>query len=120
MKECFPGQVKLQQSSVAVVGAGGLGCPALQYLAAAGVGKYSMSRRGNIEQAFLGHIAIIDHDTVELSNLQRQILHEEQSIGKHKAFSAAAAVQRWIAVHSPTFLIASIITGSTLGCGSLQ
>ncbi|KAF8134850.1 hypothetical protein EV363DRAFT_1321835, partial [Boletus edulis] len=59
------GQIKLQRASVAVVGAGGLGCPALQYLAAAGVGR----------------IAIIDHDTVELSNIQRQVLHNEETIG---------------------------------------
>ncbi|KAL4066793.1 hypothetical protein J3A83DRAFT_4098152 [Scleroderma citrinum] len=72
------GQIKLQHSSVAVVGAGGLGCPALQYLAAAGV----------------GHIGIIDHDTVELSNLQRQILHYEHAIGIKKASSAAAAIQK--------------------------
>ncbi|KAG6334117.1 hypothetical protein ID866_4979 [Astraeus odoratus] len=72
------GQVKLQKSSVVVVGAGGLGCPALQYLAAAGVGR----------------LGIIDYDTVELSNLQRQILHHEQMIGKPKVFSAAAAVRK--------------------------
>ncbi|KAI6025025.1 hypothetical protein PISMIDRAFT_557492 [Pisolithus microcarpus 441] len=72
------GQVKLQRSSVVVVGAGGLGCPALQYLAAAGVGR----------------IGIIDHDKVELSNLQRQILHSEQTIGQQKARSAAEAIQR--------------------------
>ncbi|KAF8638178.1 hypothetical protein AX17_002376 [Amanita inopinata Kibby_2008] len=69
----LPGQLKLRQASVAVVGAGGLGCPALQYLAAAGVGR----------------ITIIDHDVVELSNLQRQILHSETTIGWNKAKSAA-------------------------------
>ncbi|KAH9941356.1 hypothetical protein B0H21DRAFT_553126 [Amylocystis lapponica] len=74
----LPGQLKLQQASVVVVGAGGLGCPALQYLAAAGVGR----------------IGIIDHDVVELSNLQRQVLHTEDRIGMHKVFSAAAAVQQ--------------------------
>ncbi|KAI6042455.1 hypothetical protein EDC04DRAFT_2891839 [Pisolithus marmoratus] len=72
------GQIKLKRSSVVVVGAGGLGCPALQYLAAAGV----------------GHIGIIDHDTVELSNLQRQVLHSEETIGKQKAHSAAEAIRR--------------------------
>ncbi|KAK2463486.1 hypothetical protein APHAL10511_004572 [Amanita phalloides] len=72
----LPGQLKLQQSAVAVVGAGGLGCPALQYLAAAGIGR----------------IAIIDHDIVELSNLQRQILHSERTIGWNKAKSAAQAL----------------------------
>ncbi|KAJ3572552.1 hypothetical protein NP233_g3000 [Leucocoprinus birnbaumii] len=73
------GQVKLKQSSVVVVGAGGLGCPALQYLAAAGVGT----------------IGIIDDDIVELSNLQRQILHAESSLGIPKAESAADSAKRW-------------------------
>ncbi|KAF9473750.1 hypothetical protein BDN70DRAFT_885579 [Pholiota conissans] len=72
------GQLKLRASSVAVVGAGGLGCPALQYLGAAGVGR----------------LAIIDHDRVELSNLQRQILHNEETIGMYKAESAAQALRR--------------------------
>ncbi|PFH53208.1 hypothetical protein AMATHDRAFT_73726 [Amanita thiersii Skay4041] len=70
------GQLKLQGASIAVVGAGGLGCPALQYLAAAGVGR----------------LAIIDHDIVELSNLQRQILHNEDRLGWNKAKSAARAL----------------------------
>lgn len=69
-------QLKLQNSSVVVIGAGGLGCPALQYLAAAGVGR----------------LGIIDHDTVELSNLQRQILHTDKTIGSPKAVSAARAI----------------------------
>ncbi|KAI0797876.1 hypothetical protein C8Q75DRAFT_709560 [Abortiporus biennis] len=72
------GQLKLQKASVAVVGAGGLGCPALQYLAAAGVGK----------------LGIIDHDVVELSNLQRQILHTQERIGIPKAVSAAEAIKQ--------------------------
>ncbi|KAI0723680.1 hypothetical protein C8Q72DRAFT_858318 [Fomitopsis betulina] len=74
----LPGQVNLRNASVAVVGAGGLGCPALQYLAAAGVGK----------------IAIIDHDTVETSNLHRQVLHTEAQLGNPKALSAADAIRR--------------------------
>ncbi|TFY52214.1 hypothetical protein EVG20_g10652 [Dentipellis fragilis] len=73
----LPGQLKLQKASVVVVGAGGLGCPALQYLAAAGVGR----------------IGIIDHDVVELSNLQRQILHNESRLGMPKAQSAATALK---------------------------
>ncbi|KAI0249855.1 hypothetical protein BJV78DRAFT_1275994 [Lactifluus subvellereus] len=73
----LPGQLKLQQAAVVVVGAGGLGCPALQYLAAAGVGK----------------IGIIDHDVVELSNLQRQTLHTESRLGRPKAESAASALK---------------------------
>ncbi|KZV77218.1 hypothetical protein PENSPDRAFT_679416 [Peniophora sp. CONT] len=72
------GQIKLQDASVLVVGAGGLGCPALQYLAAAGVGK----------------LTIIDHDVVDLSNLQRQVLHTEQRVGTNKAESAATALRQ--------------------------
>ena len=70
-------QLKLKSASVLVVGAGGLGCPALHYLSAAGV----------------GHIGIMDHDVVELSNLQRQILHSDPKIGWNKARSAEAAVR---------------------------
>lgn len=72
------GQTKLKNSSVLVVGAGGLGCPVLMYLAAGGVGK----------------IGIIDGDLVELSNLHRQIIHDEASIGFLKALSAKAGVER--------------------------
>ena len=66
------GQVALQESSVLCVGAGGLGCPALMYLAAAGVGR----------------LGIVDDDRVALSNLQRQILHNETSLGILKTHSA--------------------------------
>ncbi|MCC6371744.1 MAG: HesA/MoeB/ThiF family protein [Bacteroidia bacterium] len=69
-------QEKLLKSSVLVIGAGGLGCPALQYLAAAGVGR----------------IGIADGDVVELSNLQRQILYNESDIGKNKATCAAEKI----------------------------
>jgi len=62
-------QLKLKQASILVVGAGGLGCPALLYLAAAGVGK----------------IGVMDFDKVALHNLQRQILFTEVDIGKPKA-----------------------------------
>ncbi|KAF5367194.1 hypothetical protein D9758_004067 [Tetrapyrgos nigripes] len=74
----FRSQLKLKRASVIVVGAGGLGCPALQYLAASGIGK----------------IGIIDHDVVELSNLQRQVLHNEQTLDMPKAQSAALALKR--------------------------
>lgn len=67
------GQEKINAARVAVVGAGGLGCPVLQYLAAAGV----------------GHIGIFDGDTVSLSNLQRQILFRPADVGKPKALVAA-------------------------------
>jgi adenylyltransferase/sulfurtransferase len=66
-------QEKLFQSKVLVVGAGGLGCPALQYLSAAGVGT----------------IGIVDFDVVELTNLQRQTLYSVEDIGKSKAPTAA-------------------------------
>lgn len=69
----FVGQEKLQQSHVAVIGVGGLGCAAAQYLAAAGIGK----------------LTLVDFDAVELSNLQRQVLHQTADIGINKAESAA-------------------------------
>lgn len=66
------GQAKLKNASVLVVGAGGLGCPALQYLTAAGV----------------GHIGITDFDDVDQTNLQRQILFDVMQVGKNKALAA--------------------------------
>lgn len=72
------GQQRLSAASVLVIGAGGLGCPALQYLAAAGVGT----------------IGIIDGDTVSLSNLHRQVLFTIDDIGKNKAVTAAVHLRR--------------------------
>ena len=72
------GQEKLLRSHVLVIGAGGLGSAAAPYLAAAGV----------------GHITLIDHDTVELTNLQRQIMHAESSIAKSKVASGKEFLQR--------------------------
>lgn len=72
-----PGQVKLKQARVLVIGAGGLGSPALLYLAAAGVGE----------------IGVVDDDQVALSNLQRQVLHRTADIGLAKTTSAATAMQ---------------------------
>ena len=66
------GQDKLFNSKVMVVGAGGLGCPVLQYLTAAGVGT----------------IGIVDFDVVEESNLQRQVLYGTSSLGMNKAVAA--------------------------------
>lgn len=68
------GQRALKDAKVLVVGAGGLGAPALQYLAAAGVGT----------------IGVIDDDTVENANLQRQVIHKDAAIGTAKVFSAQA------------------------------
>lgn len=72
-----PGQKQLKEARVLVVGAGGLGSPALLYLAAAGVGT----------------IGVIDDDQVENSNLQRQVIHTDASIGMPKVFSAEAAMK---------------------------
>jgi molybdopterin-synthase adenylyltransferase len=73
-----PGQAKLKAARVLVIGAGGLGSPLIQYLAAAGVGT----------------IGVVDDDVVSQSNLQRQVLHGTQDIGKAKTESAGEAVQR--------------------------
>lgn len=73
----FEGQEALKQSSILVLGAGGLGCAASQYLATAGVGK----------------LTLIDDDVVELSNLQRQVLHTDADIGKKKVESAADSLK---------------------------
>ena len=97
------GQVKLAQASVLVVGAGGLGCPALQYLAAAGVGEYQSRREVSAGDSVyfltLGTLGIIDHDTVEVSNLQRQILHTESRVGMPKVLSAAEAIKQYVWFH---------------------
>ncbi len=69
-------QNKLQQAKILVIGAGGLGCPALQYLAAAGVGT----------------IGIVDYDAVDYSNLHRQTLYSASDVGKLKAETAAKKI----------------------------
>ena len=71
-----PGQQALKEASVLVIGAGGLGAPALMYLAAAGVGQ----------------LGVVDDDDVTLSNLQRQIIHTTPDIGRRKADTAAERV----------------------------
>jgi adenylyltransferase/sulfurtransferase len=71
------GQAKLRQARVLVVGAGGLGSPLALYLAAAGVGT----------------IGLIDHDTLELSNLQRQVAHTTDRVGQPKVESMAATLR---------------------------
>lgn len=72
-----PGQKKLKQAKVLVIGAGGLGSPALLYLAAAGVGT----------------IGVVDDDAVDNSNLQRQVIHSDASIGIPKVHSAAEVMR---------------------------
>lgn len=72
------GQYKINAARVLVVGAGGLGCPVLQYLAAAGVGT----------------IGIVDFDTIDISNLQRQILFHTSSVGRNKAIVAKEILLR--------------------------
>lgn len=72
------GQQKLKRARVLVIGAGGLGAPILAYLAAAGVGT----------------IGIVDDDTVSLSNLQRQVIHDSGALGLPKVESARAAIGR--------------------------
>ena len=73
-----PGQQKLKAARVLVVGAGGLGAPVLQYLAAAGIGT----------------LGLVDDDTVSLSNLQRQVIHDTDSVGQAKVESAKASLAR--------------------------
>jgi molybdopterin/thiamine biosynthesis adenylyltransferase len=73
-----PGQQKLKRARVLVIGAGGLGAPVLQYLAAAGIGT----------------LGIVDDDHVSLSNLQRQVIHATDAVGTAKGESAAEAIGR--------------------------
>ncbi len=72
-----PGQAALKAARVLVIGAGGLGAPVLMYLAAAGVGT----------------LGVVDHDTVSLSNLQRQIVHATPDVGRPKVESAAERIK---------------------------
>lgn len=72
------GQARLLESHVLLIGAGGIGSPAIQYLAAAGVGT----------------ISVVDDDAISLSNLQRQVLYSETQVGEAKVEAAAAAVHR--------------------------
>ncbi|HZS67293.1 MAG TPA: HesA/MoeB/ThiF family protein, partial [Burkholderiales bacterium] len=71
------GQEKLRAAKALVIGAGGLGCPASLYLAAAGIGRLTLA----------------DSDKVDLTNLQRQILYRTESVGAQKAFAARSALR---------------------------
>lgn len=72
------GQLKLKNARVLIVGLGGLGCPAAMYLAGAGVGE----------------LGLVDGDTVELSNLHRQVLHASDTVGWQKTSSAVRFLSR--------------------------
>jgi len=74
----FDGQETLKNAKMLIVGLGGLGCAASQYLAVAGV----------------GHLTLLDFDTVDLSNLQRQVLHDDSRLGMPKVESARLSLQR--------------------------
>ena len=74
----FDGQEKLKDSKMLIVGLGGLGCAASQYLTVAGV----------------GHLTLLDFDTVSLSNLQRQVLHDDSRLDMPKVESAKLSLQR--------------------------
>lgn len=89
------GQEKLMHASVLIVGAGGLGSPAALYLAASGIGK----------------LVICDHDRVDLTNLQRQILHETAAIGRLKTESAQDTLRRT----NPDIQIVSIPQRASIG-----
>ena len=109
------GQAKLKAAHVAIIGAGGIGCPAIIYLAAAGVDR----------------LTIIDHDHVELSNLQRQPLFTDADIGSPKAGVAADAARR-INPHVEAVAVAqrldagnaeTLLSGATLildGCDNFE
>ncbi|EHK90103.1 molybdopterin-synthase adenylyltransferase MoeB [Aggregatibacter actinomycetemcomitans] len=74
----FDGQEALKGSKMLIVGLGGLGCAASQYLAVAGV----------------GHLTLLDFDTVDISNLQRQVLHDDSRLGMPKVDSAKLTLER--------------------------
>lgn len=82
------GQETLQKSSVLMIGAGGLGVPAMQYLVAAGVGK----------------VTLVDDDVVSLSNLPRQVIYRPQDVGQHKVTVA----QRWAQEQNPDVVIHAV------------
>ena len=88
------GQSKLLSSHVLLIGAGGIGCPAIQYLAAAGVGT----------------ISVVDDDDVALSNLQRQILYSDRDIGTAKV-EAAGAAAAWLGAPLAVQLAVSALVG---------
>lgn len=93
----FDGQEALKQAKVLIIGAGGLGCASSQYLAAAGVGE----------------ITLVDFDKVELSNLQRQLLHRDSRIGEYKSDSAKVELEQ-INPHCKVNAITSLLSADEL------
>lgn len=96
------GQTRIRQAKIAVVGAGGLGCPVLQYLAAAGIGT----------------LGIIDFDVVDFTNLHRQVLYGVNDVGQKKAVVAA---QKLSALHPTThYLVHDTMMGENNAAALLQ
>ena len=91
------GQSALLDARVLIIGLGGLGSPAALYLAAAGVGR----------------LTLVDHDSVEISNLQRQIIHQQRSLGQAKVHSAAASI-RAISPDAQVDAVAAKLDGDAL------
>jgi len=100
----FEGQTRIFNSHILVIGAGGLGSPAAMYLACAGVGK----------------MTLVDHDDVDLTNLQRQIVHTTASVGRSKVESAKSALGRLnphvdvraLAMRADTALLDTLVPGA--------
>lgn len=83
----FSGQKKLKNSSVLIIGVGGLGCPSSMYLASAGVGT----------------IGLVDYDEVELNNLHRQLLHAQCNVGMRKVESGKLSLN-WLVLSNFTLV----------------
>ena len=95
------GQEKLKKAKVLVIGAGGLGCPILQYIATAGVGT----------------IGIIDFDKIEIHNLHRQILYTEDQVGSSKALMAKKKLEALKLIMDLPTLENELLLFSTLNWG---
>lgn len=92
----FESQAKLKQAKVLLIGVGGLGCPAAQYLAAAGIGS----------------LIVCDDDKVELANLQRQLLYDDSQLGQPKATAAADRLRQTNPLCEVTAIEARAETGN--------